>query len=379
MNKKSINKRGSLSDIATGAIIGEATWLEFLDKAREVMPNGHALLFYHDAGSSQAAVPLSAGLEEAASVEYEAHYASINPWMPHAAIRPLGKVVQADEMLSRDDLLATEYYNDFLRPRDICTGFGATIVRDGTRNFLFSVVGADVNPAEAALIKSELQPAVLQLRRAFEHYRKQPDWLVPSSRDSPGRLKQSGFVRLGPDLRVVYADGVAMQLAAESDWLSLEAFGRFKCASTRLMEHVELALKNWFDAGASLQPQVFHVPRRNGSLPLRITVYSSGRSGGSYFRGPECTLVFDDPSKGIGSAAAEFADFYNLSRAEQRVVEGIASGFSPDEISRMSGTSVHTVRTQLKQIFVKSGLGRQSAIASHVTLMAGGGGGQQSG
>jgi hypothetical protein len=44
--------------------------------------------------------------------------------MPHAAVRPLGRVVQADEMLPRHELHATDYYNEFLTPQDIDTGFG---------------------------------------------------------------------------------------------------------------------------------------------------------------------------------------------------------------------------------------------------------------
>jgi DNA-binding CsgD family transcriptional regulator len=368
---KKPEEQTGLAQLATDAVTGDATWHDFLEHARRLMPNGRAFLFFHDAASAAGALSLTSQTADDMPSDYEAHYAAINPWMPHAAIRPLGKVVQADEMLPRDQLVRTEFYNEFLHPREIQTGFGATIVRDGSCNFMFSLLGAAVDDEEAAVVQRTLQSTVPQLRMAFEHYRNQPG-LPTEALGGTGVHAPRGLVRLGPGARVLAADEQAIRLSTQTNWLSLESFGSFKTVSQGLMEHIAAVLVSWFRNDPVPAMRVFHVPRDEGRLPLRITVYGSGGTHVSYFRGPECRLVIEDPSMGLSEAAAEFAGFFGLSLAEQGVVEGIAAGYSPEAVAKLNGTSIHTVRSQLKQIFAKTGLGRQAEIASHVAMMAGG-------
>lgn len=65
-------------------------------------------------------------------------------------------------------------------------------------------------------------------------------------------------------------------------------------------------------------------------------------------------------------SAAELVRAYNLTPAEAEVTLELAAGLSAAEISRARGTSVHTVRTHLKRVLVKTGTHSQAALVARV-------------
>ena len=60
---------------------------------------------------------------------------------------------------------------------------------------------------------------------------------------------------------------------------------------------------------------------------------------------------------------------HSLTVTEARVALRIGNGLSPKEIAAELGTSWYTVRSQLRQIFAKTGRRTQSALARLVTLL----------
>lgn len=364
---------GALIDLIHGAIHGDASWHEFLDAARGLVPNGHAMLLFHDAAAETGAIGLAAGGDTSMAAAYRDHFSKINPWMPHASVRPLGRVMQADEMLPRKALRTTEFYNDYLRPQEIETGFGVTIRRDGGCNYNFTVLCADPDEGALETAKTAFQALVPHLREAFEHHRRQPEemFITPDGAAHDRLPRRRGLVRVGPGCRVLFADTYAQWLADRSGSLSIGAFGRFSSKSQALTDYVENQLATW-DGGASLPSmRIFHLRRETGALPLRVTVFRPGGSGVVFFRGPECILQIEDPADGFPAAVEEFVELFGLSPAERRIVEGLANGLALDAIAAESGLSVATLRTQLKHIFSKTGLNRQSGIVRYISIMAG--------
>jgi DNA-binding CsgD family transcriptional regulator len=357
-----------LTSLAHRALLGDADWQDFLDEARQVLPNGKAVLFFHDAGSARGAFSFASGTEEGFRRAYEAYYARINPWMPHAAIRPLGRVVQADRMLPRAELTKTEFYADFLAPQGLETGLGVTIRRENGCNFLFSVLGADCEEAEMRQAQHTLQSVVPALRLAFETYRRRPD-LLGEPGGLAGLRPALARLRVGPGLRVTHADDEAVRLLGTAPCLSLDPAGRLRCGLPAVAEWIEAELAAWGMDAAPTQ-RVFHLPRPGGELPLRLTVLRPDGRGVSYFRGPECAILLEDPAASIPVAVAEFCRMHGLSRAEARVVAGLVRGLTPVEIAAESGVSLPTVKTQLRGIFERTGLRRQVDVVRHVCIMA---------
>ncbi len=74
-----------------------------------------------------------------------------------------------------------------------------------------------------------------------------------------------------------------------------------------------------------------------------------------------------DRLRGAGPLVARWpTDDPGLSRAERRVLHDLIIGRGVDEIAARGGTTAGTVRLQLKAIYSKSGIHRQSELVSHV-------------
>jgi DNA-binding CsgD family transcriptional regulator len=55
---------------------------------------------------------------------------------------------------------------------------------------------------------------------------------------------------------------------------------------------------------------------------------------------------------------------YDLSPTELRVASALLAGSSPEEYARQAGVTQHTVRSQLKSLFRKTGTRRQSELVA---------------
>lgn len=59
---------------------------------------------------------------------------------------------------------------------------------------------------------------------------------------------------------------------------------------------------------------------------------------------------------------------HGLTEAEVRVAQGIAAGLSPEAVATEHGTSLNTVKTQLKAVMAKTGTQRQSELAARLLM-----------
>ncbi len=57
---------------------------------------------------------------------------------------------------------------------------------------------------------------------------------------------------------------------------------------------------------------------------------------------------------------------FKLTDAEIGVAQRVATGLAPDDIARLNGVSIHTVRAQLKSVMGKLGTQRQSELAARL-------------
>lgn len=103
--------------------------------------------------------------------------------------------------------------------------------------------------------------------------------------------------------------------------------------------------------------------RREQALPLTAVV----RPGPGYSPLPRplqrtAILVLRDPAQQAPWPAAALGRLFGLSAAEANLASELAKGASLDEASATLGISRNTARTQLKSIFLKTGINRQSDL-----------------
>lgn len=351
-----------LVDHVYAAAFGEAPWQAFMERSRELLPNGRTVLFHHDRTSCCGAFSLSGGLGQAEVDQYNRRYHAINPWMDHAMLRPLGRVMQADEMLPRPALLRSDFYAEYLRPQDVVTGLGVTLSRDEDRHFFFSIVGRDVEQDRVEDARRTISLIVPHLARAFRTSR------THAAGDEP----PCGTLRIDGRMRVVAADGQALALLHEAEDLAIGPFGRLACADSEILRVIQLMLRA--EGGGAGQPAVCHrhLRRRGGALPLRACIYRPGAAGGAYASATDCFIHLECPASWLREGARRFVRMHHLSTAEDWIVRRLAEGVKLEQIAAERRTSPDTVRTQLKNIFRKTGCSGQGDILRHIAVLSGG-------
>jgi DNA-binding CsgD family transcriptional regulator len=154
--------------------------------------------------------------------------------------------------------------------------------------------------------------------------------------------------------------------------LSIDCVGRFRCTARHVMDYIDSVLSEWMRERCGPPPKTFLLPRGGAAPPLRLTVIAPPSDPDSrFFRGPECTVLIEDPTRNLDVVAEEFGALYRLTPAEIRVVAGLAAGLTLSEISVQAGIAPGTARVQLKQVFAKTGIGRQTDLIRNVCLLAG--------
>ncbi len=95
-----------------------------------VMMFGHATDSYHSVGL------LGGGWDPELLQTYDEYYGALNPWMDMNLKMPVGVVGTSDMALSRDQLVRTEFYNDWLRHQNEAIAGPAMICHRSKQRFV---------------------------------------------------------------------------------------------------------------------------------------------------------------------------------------------------------------------------------------------------
>jgi hypothetical protein len=108
-------------------------WSAFMEALARTYPGGRGLLAVHDVTLRGSRAQAGGGWDPDLFSAYNQHFVAVNPWIPSLNKRPIGRVVPAEFMLPRADLVRTEFYQDFLRRDKLDSGVGVTVQRNGAR------------------------------------------------------------------------------------------------------------------------------------------------------------------------------------------------------------------------------------------------------
>lgn len=104
-------------------------------------------------------------------------------------------------------------------------------------------------------------------------------------------------------------------------------------------------------------------PDVEAPLPLLVTPMQNHQLTSDLdYEGAQVALFMSDPNLEQPISVSNLVSVYSLTRSEARVAIGIANGHSIDDIASNSNLSLHTIRTQLKSTFTKTGVSRQSEL-----------------
>jgi len=314
------------------------------------------------------AVSNSWGLPEEFARAYRDHYYKLDIWaevvVPNRGRYPGGYVCTSESLCPVSVMRKKEFYNDHL-------------VNAGIEHALFELVENNNSCVAAVAMYRDNSSAEFgepemnllrllapHLRRAFCLYRRFS--LMKST--SQGVEEALDTLPIG----VVFFDGKgeivlmnrsgAACLAERDGLLATRTALRAEVAaeSSKLQQMIQQAAATSRGNGTSSGGAIAISRRARPALQLQISPIRN--SAVPVSRSIAAVALIHDPLRAPRSGQETLRAVYGLTPAESRVALLLADGHSPRQICERIGVTENTVRTQIKSIFSKTGVRRQSEL-----------------
>lgn len=344
-------------------------WSQFVEDVSHLMGGSLICLHSHDAALSKGIGLLSSQVDPEFLRDYGLYYSEKNVWARPMLCAPVGVVVQSEDIYPTRDLMKTEYYNDYLIREDLVASVGVTIRKKKSSGIYLSGNmrghNAEEVSARIALMFELIGP---HIARAFDVMRSiniasaRGD-LVLAAEQSPDAV----FI-LDRKGRLVHENRIAGEVRKTGNLLVIDVDGRLslldKAAQAKLSTEMTALLKQQMH---TLKAGGFPISTAAGLICRAVLTpvpYGAEEMVLAYAFDEHPALVLTISGPSIADRTAARLAKYRLSPAEAALALAIADGLSPNQYAQTRGVSIHTVRSQLKSLFMKTGVNRQSQLGA---------------
>lgn len=290
--------------------------------------------------------------------DYRRDFVYADPWTELSiSVGRFGRAAALDTIMLPDEFARTPIYNDLIRVHGDDTGRCLGIVpRLGREGLMMAIHRAAGDAAFTVREEARLDEVYGHINRVVT-LRK----TLAAERGRRVRLQdmidQTGeaILRLDRNLGVIAISAAARRLLEKRDGLALHKQRLVSPAS--IETELRIAIAAIMDRTALVRTALL-CPRPSGRRPYRLRLLPAGFDGGA-----GALLRIEDPDTTPGPDW-QFAlrDAYGLSAMEADLAARLHADHSLDEIAVQRGVKRETVRTQLKSLFHKTGVTRQSSL-----------------
>jgi DNA-binding CsgD family transcriptional regulator/PAS domain-containing protein len=359
-----------LTGLIYDAVLAPDMWQLFLVRLTQVLGTRSAMLREVDYATGSTGLYETVGIDPAYVKAYREHFVHLDIYAPALLSVPVGTIFTGDEVVPWEQHRSSAFYNDYMQGFGVHYVMGGALVRDGHKQLTFGVqreVGQgrfdDSDKKLLHLISPHIVRAI-QIHSKMSEVTSLKNWALSAL----NRLRV-GVILLNGQGHVVFLNSAAEQLAVKTDGfiigrngLTLSSASDTACLRGLISDATKLATGRGNAAGgylrvhavenerAAIQFQVIPLPQDISEQPLH----------GS------CVAVFVSFASGPQPSKSRIASMHGLTSAEARLALLLAEGLSLKEASEALSVSVLTLRSQLKSVFVKTGVKRQTEL---VTLL----------
>jgi DNA-binding CsgD family transcriptional regulator len=340
------------------------------DLAREF--NGETGFVYvvQDVRARRPDVMLSAtpNFDDWAHSSYTGYYRQRDVWALEIAKKGNNSVVHGHEAVDHGVLLRSEIYSDWYRKLGIYHALAGIFPLQGDIGFV-SVSRPQARAEFDEREKAKLNLLLPHVQRAVQIHRRlgAAEQQCALTFEMLERLAL-GIMIVEGDGRVVFVNSVAHRvLQLGRDLIVVQ--GRLRLRNQLPKRNFEKVVRDaaWTSIGRGTSAGgVVAVPRPEG-LPLSLLVspYRAPLTSDPHMHGT-ALILFTDPESQADVPERTLAQMLGLSPAEGRLIAALVAGQSITEYAERVGVSKNTVKTQMRQIFNKTGYNRYADIVRAV-------------
>lgn len=293
---------------------------------------------------------------------YRKHFFSLDPFIR----LPLGEVVTLAELIPEQELLASDYYQHYLKPAGV-----------------FYIIGTDTREpggliARLRISRSKDEKPFTEedknlLRQLAPHFQQAVEVHARlSSMESERNLYAGavdrlavGTIILDENGNILKANTLANQLLGQKDGIRQQQ-NRLLFEKRELNAEFKILLGQVVSLGSDNRPgiaQALRVTRPSGRADLGLIIkpvpsseWAEGQSS------PTIAVFISDPEQQSDTSQQIITRLFGFTPAEASLAMQLAKGLSLADASTELAISQHTARAQLKAIFAKTGVTRQAEL-----------------
>lgn len=304
------------------------------------------------------------GFSDSAIRDFGAHYCHGNVWTSDERLHREGCVVVGAQLYPEKYLLRTEW-GDWMHSQDLFHTFAAVVEKREQRSFNLSGLRSQRGGPYSDAEQARLYGLMPHLQTAFALHRRlhRTEALAQASLAVLDGLP-IGVVLLGEQARVLHANARAQHMLQRSGLLRLGADEYLHAAAANDELRLQRAMR-WSVATGQGQPISAGTAMRlsgldGGQLQLLVTPLPQwSQPFGQY---AAAAVFISDPAAKLQSMEQALQGWYCMTPAEARLTQALVHGLSLQEYAAQAELSFHTVRSQLKAVVGKVGVGRQADL-----------------
>lgn len=295
---------------------------------------------------------------------YEEYYHQTDVWAQRAPF-VLGQVLVSDDIISRHELEASEFYNDWIRPIGITNVMGSFLPVANDLRGIFAVhrgKGEKEFSSRDRLLSSLLNPHLTQAIRLSSRIHSLSLGLEASLQGLT--TTDLGMVVVDASAKIIFYNNIGNRLLASKIGLLVKS-GRLYAEDVKQNELLQKAVTNAANAavGRSLHPGGHMTLWQRNGMPTSILITPlRPENCATDSRHPKAVIFITDPHKRRRVVLSAVSQYYGFTPSEARLTAAIAEGEKLQDYADRLELSLHTVKTQLKSIFLKAGVTRQSDL-----------------
>jgi DNA-binding CsgD family transcriptional regulator len=371
------NSDDQLLDLLYSAPGHPEAWTLFLGEVAHRVDAHWTGLLSFDASANERCINSNFRIPDEAQHLYTQYYAAIDSWY-HGFKRKQIPVWagRGSDLYPQWQLEKNEFRHDFLHRFDLLYQAGIIFEEsDGGMTVLTTLrrpSQRDYGREEVAFLR-QLTP---HLQRALQLHNKMID-LKQASAAAANILDSIdvGLLGLTGEGKVCFTNARADLILRSAEILSLKqerVITRNPRAQAAWQRALSLAHSPKIDARSACKALTLRSAERTlyvTMLPLRHNAHVLPQQLSP--RQISVLVVITDPNLQPASRQQLLTDLFGLTPAEARVTMLLVSGMDPNEIAALTATTPNTVRFQLKVIYRKAGVSRQSQLVRLVSMLPG--------
>ena len=323
-----------------------------------------AAMVWHDPKHSQYVV-VSHNMEQYLTL-YSQYYGQHDQWFKGAAGMTRTGWVGTGLRVWRSDatLLNSEFYVDHLQNFDVFHQCGAILNHTETTNFSIALLRPRRNGAFQDSTLTLLRLLLPHLQKALEIQQQ------VASRHTPSHALRSaidclivGVAFVDFEGGVVHRNRKAEELLRRNDGLMLK-HNRLHASAQRESSELQALITGAIQTseGKGLSAGGTTLVSRKGGRPLSLSVVPLRPFGIGLEQQPAAVVFISDPDQRIEIPADLLRRCYGLTVAEARLVTTLLEGHALKKAADLCGVTHNTAKSQLKSIFLKTQVQRQSEL-----------------